>query len=123
MEAVIAKSFAFIYGSNALNLGLLGIVITDEGFIENVKDGGEAEVDVGMCVVRLLGGGGQVVGKWSFKMSDIEKELIEIRGLTNAFRKFGKGLFDVLTTPKGKRGSGKVVENEKSCGSVGDLRW
>ena len=123
VKAVVAKSFAFIYGRNAPNLGLLGIVIKDEGFYENVKDGGEVEVDLGMCVVRLFEGGEQLIGEWSFEMSDIEKELIEIRGLTNAFRKFGKGLFDVLTTPKGKRGSGKVVENEKSCGSVGDFQW
>jgi hypothetical protein len=56
-------------------------------------------------------------------MSGMERELIEIGGLTSAFRRFGKGLFDVLTTPKGKRGSGKAEGAEKSCGTVDDLQW
>jgi 3-isopropylmalate dehydratase small subunit len=123
IQAVIAKSFAFIYGRNAPNLGLLGIVILDEGFYEKAKDGAEVEVDLGQGVVRLFSDGGEVEGEWPFEMSDMEKELIEIGGLTSAFRRFGKGLFDVLTTPKGKRGSGKAVKDDKSCGTVGDLQW
>lgn len=118
---MIAKSFGFIYGRNAPNLGLLGIVIQEESFYEKAGDGEgwECEVDLGRGIVRLLGDGG---GEWKFEMSDMERELIEIGGLTSAFRRFGKGLFDVLTTPKGKRGAVKVVD-EKGCGSVGNLQW
>jgi hypothetical protein len=81
------------------------------------------EVDLGRGIVRLLGDGGEGRGEWAFEMSGMERELIEIGGLTSAFRRFGKGLFDVLTTPKGKRGSGKAEGAEKSCGTVDDLQW
>jgi 3-isopropylmalate dehydratase small subunit len=119
IQAVIAKSFAFIYGRNAPNLGLLGIVIQEESFYEKARDGVEVEVDMEKSVVRVVG----CDSEWPFEMSDMEKELIEIGGLTSAFRKFGKGLFDVLTMPKGKRAAGKVLGDEKGCGSVGDLQW
>ena len=119
IQAVIAKSFGFIYGRNGPNLGLLGIVVEDESFHERVKDGAAVEVDLRKGAVRLEGEGG---GEWPFEMSGMEKELIEIGGLTSAFRRFGKGLFDVLTTPKARRG-GKAASDEKGCGSVGDLQW
>lgn len=94
-------------------------MIQDESFYEKAKDGTEVEVDLGESVVRVLG----TDREWPFEMSDMEKELIEIGGLTSAFRKFGKDLFDVLTMPKGKRVGGKVVRDERSCGGMGDLQW
>lgn len=123
VQAVIAKSFSFIYERNTPNLGLLGIVIQDETFYEVAAEGEELEIDLGKSVVRMIGDSGEVRGQWAFEMSDMEKELIELGGITSAFRRFGKGLFDVLTTPKGKRGGGNVVKDDQSCGSVGDLRW
>jgi hypothetical protein len=101
----------------------LGIVIQDESFYEAAKEGEGIEVDLGNSVVRLVGDGGDVKGEWAFEMSGMEKELIEIGGLTSAFRRFGKRLFDVLTTPKGKGDGVRVADDGKSCGSVGDLQW
>jgi hypothetical protein len=106
-------------------LGLLGIVIQEESFYKAVEEGMEVEVDLGKGVVRLFENDekGMKEVEWKFEMSGMEKELIEIEGLTSAFRLFGKGLFDVLTTPKGKRGPSKIVSDEKGCGSVVDLQW
>lgn len=87
---VIAKSFAFIYGRNQPNLGLLGITITDESFYKKAVDG--AEIQVG------LGGRKVLVGdeEWHFELSAMEIKLIETGGITGAFRRFGKRLFEVM---------------------------
>ena len=127
VQAVIAKSFGFIYGRNAPNLGLLGIVIEDESFYDavGIGEGLDCEVDLGRSVVRLFGNGegGKGEGEWKFVMSEMERELIEIGGLTSAFRRFGKGLFDVLTSPNGKRGAMNSGIEEKACQTVGNLQW
>lgn len=108
-------------------MGLLGIVIQDESFyaaVDKIGEEGEVEVDLGEGAVRLCSVDGERNGEWPFEMSGMEKELIEIGGLTSAFRRFGKGLFDVLTTAKVGKGSEKVVKDEKTCGGVGgDLQW
>ena len=119
VQAVIAKSFAFIYGRNAPNLGLLGIVIQDDSFYKKAKDGREIEVDLDKRVVRLEDEEG---GEWKFEMSDMEKELISAGGVTSAFRKFGKRLFAVLTTPKGQKAV-KPRKEESNCQSMGDVQW
>lgn len=46
VQAVIARSFAFIYGRNQPSLGLLGIVMSDERFYEAAKEGEEIEIDL-----------------------------------------------------------------------------
>jgi 3-isopropylmalate dehydratase small subunit len=96
VKCVIAKSFAFIYARNQPNLGLLGVTIADEEFHSLAKDGEEVEVDVTNCKVRC---GGKSFG---FQLSDMEKQLIAAGGLTEAFQKFGKQLFNVMCQPKSK---------------------
>lgn len=62
--------------------------------------------------------------KWGFELSEMEKELIAAGGITGAFRKFGKMLFEVMTRPK-SGGEGKKVagKNEEGCGSGRELQW
>jgi 3-isopropylmalate dehydratase small subunit len=68
---VIAKSFAFIYGRNQPNLGLLGITITDETFHEAAVEGANIEIDLDRFRVRIE------EREWSFEFSLMEKELIQ----------------------------------------------
>jgi 3-isopropylmalate dehydratase small subunit len=109
---MISKSFAFIYGRNQPNLGLLGITITEPRFYEVVKEGVDMEIDLAMRKIR--------VGKeeWSFELSQMEKELIKAGGLTQAFEKFGKRLFEVMCAPVKK-----TVEEAGGCGSDRGLQW
>jgi 3-isopropylmalate dehydratase small subunit len=112
---VIAKSFAFIYGRNQPNLGLLGITITDETFHEAAVEGANIEIDLDRFRVRIE------EREWSFEFSLMEKELIQAGGLSNAFLKFGTRLFEVMCTPK-KVQPGDVVLDD-SCGNTKGLEW
>src|SRR5271156_3870511 len=46
VQAVIAKSFAFIYGRNQPSLGLLGITTSDDAFFEAGTEGEEIMIDM-----------------------------------------------------------------------------
>lgn len=96
VKCVIAKSFAFIYARNQPNIGLLGIVIADDKFHTLVKETEKAEItiDVGRGVVSVAG------EEFPFQLSEMEKSLIAAGGLTEAFKKFGKGVFDTLCRQK-----------------------
>ncbi len=50
--------------------------------------------------------------EWGFVLSQMEKELIKAGGLTQAFEKFGKRLFEVMCAPVKKR-----MKEEEGCGS------
>ncbi len=137
---MIAKSFAFIYGRNQPNLGLLGIVLTDEKFYDVATEGRTVEIDLARGVISVFEGemSDVLVGEWEYTLSDMERELIAAGGLTSAFRRFGKGLFEVMCTPKpkgvtGKGAKGKVngeagelaalQSEDTSCGNTGGLQW
>jgi len=46
VQAVIARSFAFIYSRNQANMALLGIVMDDDRFYELAKEGTQLIIDV-----------------------------------------------------------------------------
>jgi len=96
---VIARSFAFIYARNQPNVGLLGITITDDEFFELAQQEVDIAVDLASCKVSC---GGKAFG---FQLSEMEKQLIAAGGITEAFRKFGKKLFDVMCEGNGPRKS------------------
>ena len=117
---MIARSFAFIYGRNQPNLGLLGIAITDDSFYEAAGDGMEVLVDLVTKKVNVSG----LEREWSFELSKMEKELIEAGGITQAFQKFGKKLFEVMcTATEGQIRTEKAGEVESACGSTEELQW
>ena len=98
VKAVVAKSFGFIYARNQPNLGLPGITITDEAFYETAQLGADISIDFAAGEVIC---GGQ---HFPFVLSDIEKRLIAAGGLTEAFKSFGKSVFDKLCRPVKRRG-------------------
>lgn len=109
---VIAKSFAFIYGRNQPNLGLLGITITDPRFYEAAEEEADIEIDLEARQVRIGD------GEWGFVLSQMEKELIKAGGLTQAFEEFGKRLFEVMCAPVKE-----TVKQEEGCGNDEGLQW
>ncbi|UKZ95721.1 uncharacterized protein TrAFT101_010537 [Trichoderma asperellum] len=90
IKCVIAESFAFIYGRNQPSLGLLGFTMDDPAFYKAAADGEEISIDL---ETNSLTVGEQ---KFSFSLSAMERELVEAGGITPAFKKFGKQLFDMI---------------------------
>ncbi|KAI0112253.1 hypothetical protein GGR51DRAFT_557435 [Nemania sp. FL0031] len=94
IKCVIAESFAFIYARNQPNLGLVGIQVSREGdgekLYDNAQMGSEIEVDMDASVIRCGG------GTFHFKLSAMEKQLIQVGGIEKAFERFGKDLFNQL---------------------------
>lgn len=91
VKCVIARSFAFIYARNQPNLGLLGIVIDDDEFHRLATDGVDIEVDLDAREVRVAG---KIFG---FKLDDMELALVENKGMSAAYKRFGKQVFEKLT--------------------------
>ncbi|CAK7234873.1 hypothetical protein SBRCBS47491_009096 [Sporothrix bragantina] len=92
-------------GRNQPSLGLLGITMADNpAFFAAAQDGVDMEIDLDADTI-WVGSGGDGKGReaFTFRLSGMEKELTELGGITPAFLKFGKQLFDVLC------GSGQAV--------------
>ena len=87
IKAVIAKSFAFIYGRNQPSLALLGIVIKDEEFYTHAEEGAEVEIDVPRRVVRC----GSFV--YPFNLSPIEEALVGAGGIAEIYKLLGASMF------------------------------
>ncbi|KAK6827302.1 3-isopropylmalate dehydratase large subunit 2 [Apiospora arundinis] len=120
VQCVIAQSFAFIYSRNQPSLGLLGITIDDPAFYQEVdqatgsSDNAGIEIDLVANVVRV----GPGRKEFAFELSQMEKRLTELGGVTPAFKKFGKHIFDALTS--GSRG---VQKSLKAHGGGNSLAW
>lgn len=97
VECVIAQSFAFIYSRNQPSLGLWGITIKEPRFYELAETGAAIEIDLDANEVRI---GGE---SFSFALSKMEKSLTRLGGMTSAFNKFGKRVYDVLTAGSSAR--------------------
>ncbi|KAH8646710.1 hypothetical protein BX600DRAFT_484655 [Xylariales sp. PMI_506] len=127
VRCVVARSFAFIYSRNQPSLGLLGITISDDAFYEAAQDGAAIELDLAANVARVTvaqgDGGGEeevvVVKEFPFELSQMEKSLTSLGGVAPAFNKFGKQIFDALTS-----GSRKVKKTVKEAAkSNAPLSW
>jgi hypothetical protein len=73
------------------SLGLLGFTVNDDRFYELAETGAAIEIDLVHNAMRI---GGE---EFIFALSPLEKRLTEIGGSTNAFSKFGKRIYDMLT--------------------------
>ncbi|RFU76559.1 aconitase family [Trichoderma arundinaceum] len=90
IKCVIAESFAFIYGRNQPSLGLLGFTIDDPAFFKAATDGKEITINLEANEISIGG------AEFPFQLSAMERELVEAGGITPAFKKFGKQLFDMI---------------------------
>jgi len=107
IQAVIAKSFSFIFGRNLLSLDLFGINITDDRFYELAEEDGEVEIDVPGRRARVKG------ESFPFQLSSIQEEIYKQGGVVSMYKKYGKLLFTELTKAAAKGGEGC---NQGSCG-------
>ncbi|KAK4905945.1 hypothetical protein LTR49_024831 [Elasticomyces elasticus] len=102
VQAVIAKSFAFIFGRNQPNLGLLGIVMIDDDFYAAAKDGEEIVIDIPKRTISVA------ARSFPFQLSEIEYKLTQNKGVAQSYRRFGKAIWEKLTSeevaviPEGK---------------------
>jgi len=117
IKCIIAKSFSFIFYRNLLTLNMLGIIIKDEQFYNNLTEDCEISVDVGKRVV--------IVGEnqYSFSMTAIEETIYENGGVIGLYSRFkDKGFSELVRQAVVK------TEQKISCGSnLGcsnkDLDW
>ncbi|OLL24270.1 putative aconitate hydratase [Neolecta irregularis DAH-3] len=121
VQCVIAPGYAFIYGRNQLNMGLLGIIIKDEEFYELSKEGAVVSIDQDNLVVTVQG----FDKKFTFKLTDFEQKLISGGGVTALYDKFENQLFRSLLRPDDSQiqgGCGNEVETSKSGDGCGDTK-
>lgn len=72
------------------SLGLLGFTISNDRFYELATTGTAIHIDTERNEVTIKG------ETFHFMLSALEKRLTEIGGITNAFSRFGKRIYDVL---------------------------
>lgn len=97
VQCVIAESYAFIFSRNSPSLGLPIIAIRDPTFYELAVDGVEISID-------LEGNRLEVGGKeYIFEFSSMERKFMELGGITQAFHKYGKELFQTMVKPSGTK--------------------
>jgi homoaconitate hydratase len=90
IQAIIAKSYAFIYGRNQANNGLLGIKLNGEEFYELAQEGKQVSIDVSNRTIMC---GGKT---FSFRLDPIQQELLSSGGLIKVYSQFGTELFKKL---------------------------
>jgi homoaconitate hydratase len=87
VQAVIAKSFAFIYARNQPNMNLLGLIIKDENFYNLANEGADVEVDITNRQV-IVHGTGSEPAKFSFQLSTMEERFLRAGGIEKMFKTF-----------------------------------
>ena len=125
VQAVIAKSFAFIYARNQPNMNLLGILVREPAFYELAGEGADVEVDVAARCVRVHSSGEgaqplQQPASFPFTLSRMEERFHQAGGVEKLFKTFRKELFKALvkgpSLPKPLGGAGGA---EGGCAADG----
>ena len=133
IKCVIAKSFAFILGRNMPSLGLLGIVMNDDSFYAAAKDERPIEIDVESRKIKIEVEKGEWK-EWKFELSEMEYKLTLNKGVTESYRRFGRGVWEGLmgagekeaqrTAGKGKSGEAALLAGvEGGDGKNEKLAW
>ncbi|KIW15133.1 hypothetical protein PV08_05178 [Exophiala spinifera] len=122
IEAVIAKSFAFIYQRNQVNNGLLGIKLQDEGFFQVAQEGKEIVIDMKNRQIHCEN------KSFRFDLERIQEQLLREGGLVRTYERYGPSLFAKLQDLDTKIGapSGEVEGKERvqiSNPGVRSLDW
>jgi aconitate hydratase/homoaconitate hydratase len=94
IQAVIAKSYAFIHKRNLVNEALPYLVVTDPAFYTLATEGAELEVDLARGVVRDAASGREFQAQTP---SPLIQALTAEGGLVAAVKRHGKDVFSALT--------------------------
>lgn len=97
------------------NLGLLGITISDEAFYNAATDGTDISIDLNTNEIVL---GDRRI---RFEVSQMEKELFDHGGISSAFMKFGKNLFEAMTTPRNLARAARAPGSDANARA--ELQW
>ncbi|KIY02922.1 uncharacterized protein Z520_01387 [Fonsecaea multimorphosa CBS 102226] len=117
VECVIARSFAFIYGRNQPNLGLLGITITDDHFYDLAKDDVDIQIRLEDRTIMVAG------SAFGFSLTDMELSLTRNQGMLQAYRKFGNRLFQALGNEGHEVAERPTTEVPELSAAVEELQW
>ncbi|KAL3658915.1 hypothetical protein V7S43_016056 [Phytophthora oleae] len=128
VQALIARSFGYIFSRNYQNFSLLGIQLDNDRFYELAKE--NADITVNMTG-RTIEVGGEI---FRFNMSLFEERLLAGGGIMPLYKKFGNRLFRVAVqdpaADKGSCGSGgggcsskEEVPASAVAGASKDLSW
>eukprot|EP00128_Syssomonas_multiformis_P016067 Colp12_sorted_trinity150504_noHs@492 len=102
VQAVIAKSFSYIFSRNYKNFSLLGIQVTDPRFYELATENSEITINTQGRVIEVAG------EQFRFQMSLFEERLLAGGGILPLFKKFGNRIFRVAVDDN---------EDDSSCGT------
>jgi homoaconitate hydratase len=120
VQAVIAKSFAFIYARNQPNMHLLGVIVTDERFYELAVEGSTVSVDVAARTVTVEGAAGGAAHTAPFALTTMEERFLQAGGVEKLYKTFRKELFKALVKgpvkPLGGSGGGGGGCGGGDCG-------
>jgi 3-isopropylmalate dehydratase small subunit len=94
IQAIIAKSYAFIHKRNLVNEGLPYLVISDPAFYDVAVEGTVLEVDLATGLVRDAASGAEFQAQVA---SPIVQALRSEGGLVPAVKRHGAEVFEVLT--------------------------
>ncbi|KDO31376.1 hypothetical protein SPRG_03993 [Saprolegnia parasitica CBS 223.65] len=121
VDAVIAKSFGYIFSRNVQNFALVGIQVTDEAFYAAVQPETPIRIEMKGRTIHV---GDQV---FRFNMSLFEERLLAGGGIMPLYRKFGNRLFRVAVDSSDDDGASACATSATSeCGSTAkavDVAW
>lgn len=106
VQAVIARSFAFIYSRNQPSLGLLGITMDDEAFFELAREGEDIRIDIPSRQIVVA------EKQFPFRLSDMEYKLTINNGIAKAYGRFGKAIWEKLMQEESSEGVRPVLKDE-----------
>jgi homoaconitate hydratase len=109
IQAVIAKSFAYIYARNQPNHALLGIVIADERFHALAVEDSEVVVNLSERYVEVK------QERFPFQLTALEESFLHGGGLQMLFRRYKKDLFRMAMQERSKDASARSA----TCTSSG----
>jgi homoaconitate hydratase len=123
IQAVVAKSYAYIYGRNQPNMALLGVIVKDEGFYNLAKEGSLVTLHLAERMISVSDNEGKdtpVV--FSFELSRMEEAMIQGGGVTELYRSYGPSLFRAAIAQSAENttaetGQGKN-KKQKMCGTA-----
>jgi homoaconitate hydratase len=116
VKCIIAKSFSFIFYRNLLTLNMLGVIIKDEEFYNNLTEMTQIQVNVQDRKVIVDN------KQYLFTMSSIEETIYENGGVIGLYKKYKDKGFSELVK------QATVKTENKGCGSGSgcsnkDLDW
>jgi homoaconitate hydratase len=110
IQAVIARSYAFIYGRNQANNGLLGIRLDDDDFYDLAQEDVQVSLDIGKRMISCCG------KLFPFELDSIEEALLRAGGLLSVYDRYGTSLFRQLQSAAHVRSTNQDVS--KSNGFI-----